>query len=351
MQRWIPTLAIVLVLQLAVAGWLGWQRSRPVAAPTASPLVAADLSGIDRVVIEGPKSEAPRAADAAPDEPPIELVKKDGRWTIPGYHGVGADAAKLQGLLDKLTKGSRGLPVTTTAESLPRFKVTDAEHERRLVAYQGDKAVATVYVGTSPGLRRAHLRSAEGEGVYPMDLSTADFPLSPPDWVDPGQLKPDTAAVQQLELVPAGQPAVTLARDGSGWKASGLPAGRTLDSKAVAPVLDAMAGLQVRAVLGTQPQADWSMDKPLLTLRWKAGDTSREWKLARAQGSDIYVVKPADRDLYFEVLGPTGQVLADAAALNRLAPAPAAPAAPSASTAAGASAPAGGAPAASAAGN
>lgn len=327
MQRWIPTLALVLVLQLALAAFVGWRQLRPAAPPVAQPLVTADLSAIDRVEIDGPATAAPRSPDTPPPtDTKIELVKQDGRWTLPGYHGVPADADKLKALLDRLHKGPRGLPVTTTTESLERFKVTDAEHERRLVAKAGDKVVATVYLGTAPSLRKAHLRSGDAEGVYAMEITANDFPLSGPEWIDPAMIRPAGDKLQSIELTPKGGPAITLTRDGGDWKAAGLPAGRTLDAKQAAALVDAMTGLQVNAVLGTAPQPDWGMDQPLLTLRWAeaAGAAGTTWVVGQAQGSEVRVLKPSDRGLYLELRNPGAQVLLDAATLDRLAPPPAA---------------------------
>lgn len=348
MRRWIPILAIVLGLQVVLAIALGVRGDRLAPAHSDAALVAADLKTVDRVVLDGPvKSEAPADAASAPAPGRVEIVKRDGHWVLPGYHDAPADAARLQALLDRLTSTPRGFPVAKTPDARERFKVADKDYERRLVASVGDKPAAIVYVGAAQGLRKSTARTAQDDVVYAVDLPIQDLATTPSEWLDAGLLKLDAAGLTEIVLAAKDRPPLTLTRavnkdkpqEAATWQGSGMPADKRVDPKLATALTDAMAGIKVNAVLGTEARPEWQT--PELTLNFKgAQGAASSWTIykqpTRDTGKDAvkemetYVLKASGHPWYLEVKGWNGRPLLDVATPDQLVVAAAAPAAASA---------------------
>src|SRR5262245_42630426 len=145
MQRWTYILAALLGVQVLLAVGLALRGDRLAPTRSDTPLIAADLQGVDRLAIDGPVSPDSAAAKSGAATR-VELVKRDGRWVMPANFDAPADAQKVEAVLKQLTSARRGLPIATSAQALDRFKVGEHDYERRIVASQGDKALATVYL-------------------------------------------------------------------------------------------------------------------------------------------------------------------------------------------------------------
>jgi hypothetical protein len=350
MRRWIPILAIVLGLQVALAIALGVRSDRLAPTHSDTALVAADLKTVDRVVLDGPaQAEAPADKASAPATTRVEIVKREGHWVLPGYHDAPADAARLQALLDRLTHTPRGFPVAKSADARERFKVADKDYERRLVASVGDKPAAVVYVGASQGLRKSTARTAQDDVVYALDLPIQDLATTPGEWLDAGLLKVDAAGLSEIVVAARDKPSLTLARavnkdkpqEAAAWQGTGLPADKRVDPKLATALTDAMAGLKVNAVLGTAARPEWQTPELTLSFKGTQGAAST-WTIYKqppqepgkdpAKEIETYVLKASDRPWYLELKGWNGRPLLDVATPDQLvvaaAPAPAAASAP-----------------------
>lgn len=340
MRRWIPILAIVLGLQVVLAIALGVRGDRLAPAHSDAALVAADLKTVDRVVLDGPvKSDAPAEAASAPaagaTPTRVEIVKRDGHWVLPGYHDAPADATRLQALLDRLTSTPRGFPVAKTPDARERFKVADKDYERRLVASVGDKPAAIVYVGAAQGLRKSTARTAQDDVVYAVDLPIQDLATTPRDWLDAGLLKLDTAGLTEIVIAAKDRPPLTLTlavnkdkpQEAATWQGSGLPADKRVDPKLATALTDAMAGIKVDAVLGTEARPEWKT--PELTLNFKdARGVASTWTIYKqppkepgkdpATEIETYVLKASGHPWYLEVKAWNGRPLLDVATPDRL---------------------------------
>lgn len=305
-QRTIGILSGLLALQLALAALLGLRSDRLAPAAQEVALIGAELKEADRLTIDGP---APAASAAR-----VELVRRDGSWRLPGYHDAPADGPRVQELLDRLAGLKRGLPVATSEAALERFKVGERDYERRLVAGRGGTDLATLYVGISPGLRQAHARSAGDRAVYSVALAAYELPTGAADWLDRGLLKRDTAALQAIDVAQAGQPAFALKRVADA--AASAPAaahwqldGRRVDDAKAKALLDAIGGLRVDGIAGTQPPAG----TPALTLVLHDAQGQTSWTLTKAPAADDYLLRTSDRPWTFELKAWSARPLLEAA--------------------------------------
>jgi hypothetical protein len=363
MQRWIIILAVILGVQVLLAGGLMLRGDRLAPARSEAPLVGADLKAIDRLTIDGPVAPDAAATKPAAAVGRVELTKRDGGWIMPGNFDAPADAKKVDAVLKQLTSARRGLPIATTAQALERFKVGEHDYERRIVASQGEKILATVFLSAAPGGRKANARTSADSAVYSVDVATYDLPTGAADWLDKALLQHDASMLTRIEVAEAGKPVVTLqhaapaagnkdpsaADDGAAekkeransapapaWSADGLATGQNLDQARANALAQAIANLRVDSVLGTQAQPDWQQDPPRLRVTIAdAGNKSVTWTLVKAKAGDVHVLKSSDRPWYFELKSWSAQPLLDAAATDKLV-AQATPATPAASASPGA---------------
>ncbi|HTT11291.1 MAG TPA: DUF4340 domain-containing protein [Burkholderiaceae bacterium] len=346
MQRWITLLGVILGVQVLLAGGLMLRSDRLAPVHSDAPLVAADLKAVDRLTIDGPVAADTAAQKAAGAGARVELVKHDGAWTMPANFGAPADAKKIDTLLKRLAAVPRGLPIATTSDALARFKVGEHDYERRIVASQGDKVVATVYLSSAPGGRKANARTGEDRAVFNVDLATYDLPTGAADWLDKTLLQHDASTLARIEVAEAGKPVVTLQRAapvaaskdpqasdyGSAekkertssppapvWSAEGLAAGQHLDQGRADALVQAIANVRVDGVLGTQEQPDWQQDPPRLRVTIAdAANKTVTWTLVKPKAGDLQVLKASDRPWYFELKSWSAQPLLDAAATDKL---------------------------------
>jgi len=341
MQRWIPILAVVLALQIALALGLSRRDSGLASRAPDTPLLALDPTAVDHLRLDGPQSP-----DASADDNKavaLELVKRDGHWVLPGYFDAPADSRRVDDLVARLAGIKRGLPVATSAEALSRFKVADDDFERRLVLSAGDKSLATIYLGKSPGLRKSDARTAGEQAVYAIELASFDLPTEPQRWLDDALVKADTASLAEIELAADGGEKIVLQRaqaapnDGAAkapaqgdttivagkeapaWQLASPPPDKRLDEAAVKALVAAIDGVRVDQVLGTEAKAVWQQDKPELQVVLKdEKGKSVEWTLSKAEKGEYQVLKASDKPWYVQLKPWTANPLLLAAAPEKL---------------------------------
>ena len=373
MQRSIPLLAVILAVQLGLAGLLAVRRNPLAATTPQTPLVTANVENADHVIIEGTP-----AAGASADSARVELARKDGKWTLPQYFNAPADKFKLNSLLDELAGLKRGLPIATSSSALKRFKLVDGDFERRLVLSRAGKTLDTIYFGSSAGVRRTDARTDKDRAVYSVDLATYELPTQSSDWLDAGLLQRDPTSVTELDVsgasstptfklvrqvkaatpAPAGAAeAKTVAAAGTAaapapgaapaapaapatpastastastaspapaadtWSDSSLPAGQQIDSAHAGALAQDVAELHVSAILGMQEQPQWQQQHPLLTLGIKDSRHPQQletWTISKPGSGDYYVLKSSAQPYYFQIASVSGKQLIDASAPAQL---------------------------------
>jgi hypothetical protein len=362
MQRSIPLLAVILAVQLGLAGLLAVRRNPLAATTPQTPLVSADVENVDHMIIEGMP-----AAGASADSARVELAKKDGKWTLPQYFNAPADKFKLNSLLDELAGLKRGLPIATSSSALKRFKLVDGDFERRLVLSRAGKTLDTVYFGSSAGVRRTDARTDKDRAVYSVDLATYELPTQSSDWLDADLLQRDPTSVTELDVrgaastptfklvrqakaatpaaagaapaktavapapaaapapgaAPAApaSPAAPAAATTDTWSDSSLPAGQQIDSAHAGTLAQNVAELHVSAILGTQDQPQWQQQHALLTLGIKDSKHPEQietWTVSKPASGDYYVLKSSAQPYYFQLTAAAGKQLIDASAPAQL---------------------------------
>lgn len=332
MEKTIRLLAAVLGVQLVLVLGLSFTGPR-LSAPTAeTPLLGFDAGSVDRLSIEGPEAAK------------VTLTRTDGGWRLPEAADFPADRERIEQLLQRLTELRGGTPVATTPSAQQRFRVSDADFERRITLGTGDKALATLYLGTAPSPRQINARAAPSETILAVELGAHEFPLRIDDWIDRTLLRVprdelvalDVAGLY-LERVPDPTPTAADANataveenqtDGAAprtrWQATGLAAGENLDSAAADSLSDKLAELRISALLGSEEKIEYGLDKPVLNLQiTRKGGAPVEYRLGKAPQADEYTLKVSSRAEYLRLPAYSAEQLLKAARRDSLVAAPA----------------------------
>jgi hypothetical protein len=338
MRRGMTTLAVVLVLQLGLALLLFMRRDPLAGVTSVTLLIPPDaVQNADHLVIEakgGTKASGggPAAPDGAPASEPtrLELVRKNGAWVLPASFDAPAEGAKVSSLLDRLAALKRGLPIATSEAALKRFKVMDGDFERRLVLSAGDKVLATVYFGSSPGLRKSHARLSPDKAVYSVDLPTYELPTDGGAWLSGELLRSDADKLAEIDLANGAATGLVSGRvqlvrtrgtdkQPDTWADPALSGEQHVDGAHVDSLLQQIRQLHVDAVLGTAPKPEWQQDHPVLSVTLKDEKSHAvDWTLSKPQSGEFYVLKSSSQPWFFSVSAAVGKQLSDASARDSL---------------------------------
>ncbi|HEY6451521.1 MAG TPA: DUF4340 domain-containing protein [Steroidobacteraceae bacterium] len=321
---------MILALQLVLAGVLATRRNPLAGVPSdALLLLPSTLASADELLIEGQPGSG-----AASDSARVELSKKDGTWVLPGYFNAPADAGKVTELLSRLGTIKRGLPIATTEAALRRFKLVDSDFERRLVFRRGGRTLSTLYVGSSPGLRKSDARTAADRAVYVVDLPTYELPTQASEWLNGDVLRGEADKLVELDVANAAHDNIQLRRPkaqesasasagaGAGadsWTDPALAAGKQVDTSHADALARDVAQMRVDGVLGTEAKPGWQQDHPALTLKLQ-NDTAHsvDWTLSKPQSGDYYVLKSSAHPWFFSVNSSVAKQMIDASGHDAL---------------------------------
>jgi len=321
MQKKIGMLAVLLAAQLVLAVAMSFTGPSLTAHQPDTPLLAANLGAPDRLTLE----------DA--DKQKLVLARKADGWILPDNGDFPADTAKVNRLLDELKGLKRGLAVATTESAQKRFKVSDEAFERRITLALNDKTLATLYLGSSPGMHQVSARTAKDKAVYDTDFGVYDVPVKAQDWEDKDILKLAPAQIASIDLggitlsrVAEKPAAAATARADQpetasppAWTADGLQDGQTLNQSGADTLAQTLAALTIDSVIGRESKPDYGLDKPTLTLNLKRADgSSIEYLLGKRDKTADFVLKVSTRPEYFRLPGATGNALVKAAGREQL---------------------------------
>jgi hypothetical protein len=289
MKRFSIILAGVLVVQVAAALALMSNRSDLSAFQAQEPLLAFDAARIDLVAIDETGGGS------------VTLARRDGKWIVPSQADFPADGAKVEGLLSKLAGLKAGWPAATSDEAAQRFKVTDKDHERRIVLSGGGKQIGAILVGTSPSFRQAHARVDGSSTIHNVAFASHEAGARADEWMshemlDIAQDKIASISVGDLNLE---------GKDGQ-FTVVGLAQGdKALDAQ-VRGLVAAVAHPSFDVVQGKGKEALEKLDNPDIQITLKKTDGGQvSYKYKKEGDGAAYVFASSAQDFVFRVAGRT----------------------------------------------
>lgn len=285
MRNKIPLLGALLIVQVALAVGLSLGGGDFGARAAGEPLFAFDPDAVQRIALRNGNGGT------------VQVVRGEDGWSLPEHYGFPAAEGNVRRLLGTLEGLAPALPVATSREAAERFRVAEDSFERRIDLFDGEgERLARLYVGDSPGARRAYVRAAGAAAVYEAEADRAALGAEPADWTDPMALR---RKPEELKRIEAGD--VTLVRDEEGeWRLQGLEDGQSTDPKATRELVGRLAFLQYDRVLGKVGDEPAGGRKvTTVTLTPKEG-APVEYRL-RKDGNDGYTLTTSDLPWRFRV--------------------------------------------------
>lgn len=282
MKKWIPILTGLLIVQLVLALSLNLAGEDYGAFEPQEKLLAFDEKAVDELRIED-------------GEMSVVLHKRDDQWLLPESGDFPADQSAVDQLLVTLSRLPKGWPVATTAGAAQRFEVDEENFQRKLTLLDQDQVQAVLYVGTSPGFRKVHVRPAGEEAVYAVDFNTWQATAQADDWIDKDILKLNAAEVQRVEM-----PDFVLQREGERLQV--VDQAEQTDAQEVRSLVGKLAGLRIQSLLGSEAKSEYQEEEPELEFKVTLKDGEiLTYRFFKPEEGFYYVLKRSDLDPYFKV--------------------------------------------------
>ncbi|HEX9115247.1 MAG TPA: DUF4340 domain-containing protein [Anaerolineae bacterium] len=306
MKRTQLYLIVILVLQLALAGFTLWPRST-VSSSASTPLFA-KLNASDVVAL---------TVYDKPDSS-LKLARQGGGWVLPAADNYPADSAKVDGFLTKVAGLKTNRLVTKTEASQARLQVAANQYQHRVDMQTASGTSQTLYVGSSSGAQATNVRAGDRPEVYLADtLTDADATAQAGTWINPTYLAITTTDTLNFTLKNANGE-FSFTKDASGkWAMAGQAASETLNQDNVTTVTNVLTSLAMTAPLGKTAKPEYGLDHPLavMTLTTKTGNKTYTLTVGALQkgadGANSYVVKSSESPYYVQVSEYTVKTLVD----------------------------------------
>ncbi len=285
MKKWITVLGGLLVFQLVLVAAVNLSGDDYSAFQAEEKLLAFNVETIDRLKLESGDQR-------------VMLEKQDDRWVLPETWNYPADTDAVIRLLNTLSALSKGWPVATTSGAAERFKVAKNDFERKITFLNGDQEQATLYIGTSPGFRKAHVRLDGDDHIFAVALESWEVSAQADYW-----LKKDILRISPIDIDRIVMADVVLTRSDLTLQPEDLAEQEAPDTAAIDSLIHRFAGLQIQSVLGGEDSEDYQLDKPVLEIdvTLKHGDVFN-YRFSKPDAeSGYYILKRSDLPYYFTV--------------------------------------------------
>ena len=278
MKKLIVFLSLVLCAQGAYI-WVQYNSERT-AQTVQQNWLTLEANQIDRIQI------------SSVDGQKITLQQQQNKWLLPDHFNYPVSANRLDALLEKLKEIKVSWPVATSETAAERFHLTGDNHERKLSFFNQEKVLETIYIGTSPGFRKVHVRKENDQNIYAVNLNAHDAPTKAVDWFDFDLLKLDQKNVTAVTI-----DGLQLNKENDTWQAQTLAEGESVNSEAVEQWLQEMSRLRFTSLVEAPAMPESAKHVAILVL----GEQSIEFQLGQAQEGTTQILKRSDLPYYFSL--------------------------------------------------
>ncbi|MCC6746890.1 MAG: DUF4340 domain-containing protein [Deltaproteobacteria bacterium] len=243
-----------------------------------------------------------RITDA--DKKVVELRRQGAEWVLASAGDYPVRPGKVAEFLGKLPGLLAGAPVASSEAHHRALEVAKDTFQRE-VALTGGGAPVRFYLGSSPAVRRVHLRRAGEDAVYAVrDLSAWDASAVAADWVDADYFKVERDKLVSVTLRNA-HGTLTLRREGapggeaeegaaaaSRWTLDGLEEGARVKSSEVDALLGALAQVTLQEPVGKHVLPAYGLTPPkgeaLLVVREGGREKTHRLQVGAKEGEGHY---------------------------------------------------------------
>jgi hypothetical protein len=289
MSRFNQILAIILVVQIALAAFILWPRTA--ASSGGGPLLpaykAADVTNLTISDSQGDK---------------LALAKSGDNWVLPEADDYPVDSAKVTPLLDKIEKIKTNRLVTQTEGSHSRLKVAAGDFNSLIEIKSKDGTSHKLYIGSSAGAGATHVRADDNSEVYLAgDINSFDASPQAGSWVDTLYFTVPQTATTSLTLENANG-TFEFTKEGEKWTMSGLAGDETFNENNVTSLFSQASGIRLTKPLGKTDDPAYGLDKPQAVITLKTADKTYTLSIGTKDETDnTYVVKSSESPYYVRV--------------------------------------------------
>ncbi|MEM8493154.1 MAG: DUF4340 domain-containing protein [Pseudomonadota bacterium] len=264
----IRTLALLLVVQLALVAVVYWPR---------------ESSGVTRTALLeiSPEQILAVTIQSSTDES-IELTRASATSDWQLASGLPADGTKMVSLMDALAGQNPGFPVATSTGAAERFEVDNGAFEKRLQFSDAAGNETTVFLGSSPSFRKVHARISGENEIFTLELNSFDAPTTSDQWLDQSLLA--TTAINSVQI-----DNVSFELTEDDWVRTD---GGATDSDAASQLINGLGGLRVSGVAADDDDVG-ARAEPVVTLNLNSGDAPDTVE------STLTVLKDEEEERYF----------------------------------------------------
>lgn len=295
MKTAIQILFVALIIQMGLTFYLYSGDSRLAAYTPDQQLLDLDKAAVASIVV----SEG--------EDTSLTLKKGDAQgWVLPDHYNFPASPARVEALINSVMDAKRPFPVGNTIIAAKQFEVTKDSYQKKMEFFTSEEEpAATIYLGTSPGFKKTHLRVEGEEFTYAFPVSSHEVSTATTYWYDKDFLHLEEDQITKLSF-----PELTLAREEEKGlvvpdAAEGMQTNEAERNKLVADV----AALNFIEVLGTDETTPGIADEPALqytiTIN-EAEPTTYAFYSPTGEEDSYYVLKTSTHPYYFSI--PKGTV-------------------------------------------
>jgi len=258
MKRLIVICAVLLLVQTGLLVATHFTQYSGTTQPGKGPLLALNAAEVNEMLLEDGEGHH------------LALKKEKDQWLLPEAGAFPADSVKVRGLIERLASMQRGWPEATTSEAATRFKVAPDRYVRKLNLLKDGTALAIVYFGTSPGLRKIYLRGDNDSEIQTLALSQHELEVTADNWIDTHVLRLKPEQIMRVEL-----PGLRLERTSDGLQPADLKPEEEVVTDRRDALVKRLSGLTITALLGSEKKPEYGLDAPALryTVELEGGGT------------------------------------------------------------------------------
>lgn len=283
MHKTIQYLGILLVIQLLILAIVLFGKGS--ADPEESgQFLDFDIATIDSVVIKDADAE-------------LTLSKDGGGWQLPDFANLPVQGDQVENVLRDLAALKVDWPVATTDSAAKRFEV-QMENAQRSIKLKNDmEIVANLYLGTSPGYRKSHVRLSDSDDIYALEFAQHRVSSKHEDWLDKSilQYKGELKQVNVGEI----QAMLNKETDEGVWSLSNASGEKPIDPEKIAKWVKRYNNLQISKLVGADKRSEIISLEPVLTANLSGADGSSTRIFY--QQDEQYFVTTGGQELVFEM--------------------------------------------------
>lgn len=224
----------------------------------------------------------------------LSLAKIDGQWQLINHFNAPVDEEKINQVTDRLFTLNTSWPVASTKEAAPRFKVADDEFERKISFKKGNKTIHMLFLGSSPGFKKIHVRTDSNTDIYSIEFSEFEATTKADDWVDKNLLKFNKDDLTQMVMGD-----LSFNKTDEGWQIDNLPENKTANQEKINDWLDKLTGLSYTSLLGDKEKPEYGFANPekIIKLSLVPG---KEFEIKLVKKDKDFIVKSSSQPYYFK---------------------------------------------------